>query len=67
MSSPTLWAQIGRVCFVDVYKRQGGIYITSGILDVKEEEVRQAVERAGLKVVEVTRQGEWVSVTARKD
>ena len=49
------------------HMKPGGIYITSGILDVKEEEVRQAVERAGLKVVEVTRQGEWVSVTARKD
>ena len=49
------------------HMKPGGIYITSGILYVKEEEVRQAVERAGLKVVEVTRQGEWVSVTARKD
>ena len=49
------------------HMKPGGIYITSGILDVKEEEVRQAVERAGLKVVEVTRQGEWVSVTARMD
>lgn len=49
------------------HMKPGGIYITSGILDVKEEEVRQAVERAGLHVVEVTHQGEWVSVTARKD
>lgn len=47
--------------------KKGGIYITSGILDVKEETVRQAVEAAGLKVIEVTHQGEWVSVTARKE
>ena len=46
--------------------KPGGIYITSGILDVKEQEVREAVEGAGLAVVEITRQGEWVSITARK-
>ena len=49
------------------HMKPGGLYITSGILDVKEEVVRQAVEAAGLTVVEVTRQGEWVCVTARKD
>ena len=49
------------------HMKSGGIYITSGILDVKEEEVRQAVEKAGLTVLEVTHQGEWVSVTGRKD
>ena len=46
--------------------KPGGLYITSGILDVKEAEVRQAVENAGMTVLEVTRQGEWVSITARK-
>lgn len=46
--------------------KKGGIYITSGILDVKEEVVTEAVKKAGLEVVEVTYQGEWVSVTARK-
>ena len=47
--------------------KQGAYYITSGILDVKEEVVVEAVKAAGLTVVEVTHQGEWVSVTARKD
>ena len=47
--------------------KKGAYYITSGILDVKEEVVVEAVKAAGLTVVEVTRQGEWVSVTARKD
>ncbi len=47
--------------------KKGGIYITSGILDVKESVVVEAVEKAGLEVLEVTRQGEWVSVTARKN
>lgn len=47
--------------------KKGAYYITSGILDVKEEVVVEAVKEAGLTVVEVTHQGEWVSVTARKD
>ena len=47
--------------------KKGAYYITSGILDVKEELVVEAVKAAGLTVVEVTHQGEWVSVTARKD
>lgn len=47
--------------------KKGGIYITSGIIDEKEETVVNAVKSAGLEVVEVTHQGEWVSVTARKN
>lgn len=46
--------------------KPGGIYITSGIIDDKEETVVEAVKAAGLTVEEVTYQGEWVSVTARK-
>ena len=47
--------------------KKGGIYITSGIIDQKEETVVKAVKDAGLEVLEVTYQGEWVSVTARKN
>lgn len=46
--------------------KAGGIYITSGIIDDKEETVVEAVRQAGLTVLEVTYQGEWVSVTAQK-
>lgn len=46
--------------------KKGGIYITSGIIDNKEQTVVDAVKAAGLEVLEVTYQGEWVSVTARK-
>ena len=46
--------------------KKGGLYITSGIIDDKEESVVAAEKAAGLEVVEVTHQGEWVSVTARK-
>ena len=47
--------------------KTGRIYITSGIIDAKEETVVEAVKEAGLEVLEVTYQGEWVSVTARKN
>ena len=47
--------------------KKGAYYITSGILDVKEEVVIKEVKDAGLQLVEVTHQGEWVSVTARKE
>jgi len=46
--------------------KKGGIYITSGIIDDKEEVVKEAVVNAGLEVLDVTYQGEWVSITARK-
>ena len=46
--------------------KPGAVYITSGILDVKEDVVVKAVKDAGLEILEVTHQGEWVSVTARK-
>ncbi len=46
--------------------KPGGVYITSGIIEDKEECVAEAVRAAGLEIIEVTRQGEWVSITARK-
>lgn len=47
--------------------KKGGIYITSGIIDDKETVVVEAVKQAGMEVLEVNHQGEWVSVTARKN
>lgn len=46
--------------------KEGGAYITSGIIDEKEQTVTEAVRAAGLTVLDVTYQGEWVCVTARK-
>lgn len=46
--------------------KPGGIYITSGIIEDKEQTVVDAVKAAGLEVIEVNHQGEWVSVTATK-
>ena len=47
--------------------KPGAVYITSGIIDDKEETVVAAVEAAGLTVLDVSHQGEWVSVTAKKN
>ena len=47
--------------------KKGGIYITSGIIDDKEETVAAAVRAAGLTVLDIQHQGEWVSVVARKE
>ena len=47
--------------------KPGAVYIASGIIDEKEGVVVEAVKAAGLEVLEVTYQGEWVSVTARKN
>ena len=46
--------------------KPGGIYITSGIIDDKEQVVVDAVKAAGMEILEVNHQGEWVNVTARK-
>ena len=47
--------------------KKGGYFITSGIIDFKENEVKVAIEKAGLEVVEINHQGEWVNITARKN
>ena len=44
----------------------GGIYITSGILDIKEEVVSEAIRGAGFRIEQVLHDGEWCAVVARK-
>ena len=52
---------------IPVHIKKGGIFITSGIINMKEEAVREAfVANDAFEVVEVTYQGEWVSVTAKR-
>ena len=54
MLSPAAAAQLG----------PGGMYITSGILDVKEEIVKKAIEDAGFDIIEVLADGEWRAIMA---
>lgn len=52
---------------VPKHLKKGGMFITSGIIDIKEEEVKAAIEaQAELEIIEITRQNDWVSITARK-
>ncbi len=52
--------------FIPAFLRDGGVFIASGILDTKEETVCAAIEEAGLVIREVSRQGEWIGITAEK-
>ena len=47
--------------------KKGGIYITSGIIEGKEVIVKEAMEKAGFRVLNINSQGEWRSVTAVKE
>ncbi len=49
------------------YLRKGGIWITSGILDVKEDETKEAILNNGFSIEAVEHLGEWVSIIARKE
>lgn len=46
--------------------RPGGIYISSGIIHMKEAETEEAIRKNGFEVLEVNRMGDWVSFVARK-
>ena len=46
--------------------KPSGIFITSGIIDFKEKEVRTALEDTGFQILETNYQGEWVNITAQK-
>ena len=46
--------------------KPGAVYITSGIINTKEQEVRKCYEDAGLEILSVDHQGEWVGITCRK-
>ncbi len=47
--------------------KEQGVLITSGIIDFKENEVKEALKQAGFEILEVNHQGEWVNVTVRKN
>lgn len=52
---------------VPPHLKKGGIFITSGIIDMKEEAVKAAfATNDELEVIETNYQGEWVSIVARK-
>ena len=53
---------------IAAHMKSGGYFISSGIIDSKEQAVLDAImENPQLEVIEIVRQGEWVSITARKN
>ena len=52
---------------VPVHIKRGGIFITSGIINMKEQAVKDALAKNdAFEIIETTYQGEWVSITCRK-
>lgn len=46
--------------------KDGGIYITSGIIEDKAELVAAKIKEVGFEVLEINHQGEWAGIVARK-
>lgn len=52
---------------VSVYMKSGAIFVTSGIIDTKEADVKAAFEASeDFDIAEINRLGEWVSIVAKK-
>lgn len=52
---------------VDRFLKDGGIFISSGIIYMKEEAVKQAVlDNTNLKLTNIVKQGDWRAVMAEK-
>lgn len=48
------------------FMKEDGVFVTSGIIDAKEDAVREALVSNGFQIVETTYMGDWVSFTAKK-
>ncbi len=52
---------------IPVHLKKNGIFIMSGILNIKEKAVKEALEQnPAMEILETDSQGEWISITARK-
>ena len=46
--------------------KPGALFVSSGIINTKEDAVREALLSNGFEILEVTHSGDWVAFTARK-
>ena len=46
--------------------KEGGLFITSGIIGAKKEDVKQSLEAAGFTIVEVMMMEDWVTIISKK-
>ena len=47
------------------HMKPNGLFISSGIIDMKREEVEEALLKNGFEIIEVNEMGDWVSFVAR--
>ncbi len=47
------------------YMKEGGVFITSGIISDREEDVKNALSENGFEIVSVQRRKDWVSIVCR--
>ena len=47
------------------YKKDGGVFITSGIIDGRQEEVKEALIKEGFTVVDMQRRKDWWSIVCK--
>ena len=47
------------------FMKEGAYFITSGIINTKEEEVKEAMVKNGFEIVDIIPMGEWVSIVGR--
>ncbi|QAT42691.1 50S ribosomal protein L11 methyltransferase [Aminipila luticellarii] len=52
-------------CDVAKHLKDGGIFISSGILIEKEGQVSEAIRKNGFEVIEIAEQGDWCAIAAR--
>ena len=46
--------------------KPGGVYVTSGIIGAKKEEVKEALENSGFVIEEVLMMEDWVAIISRR-
>ena len=47
------------------FMKENAVFITSGIINTKEEAVKQALIENGFEIVDISYMGEWVSIVAK--
>lgn len=47
------------------FMKENGVFITSGIINTKEEAVKEALMKNGFEIVDISYMGEWVSIVAK--
>ena len=52
-------------CYVKAFMKDSSTFICSGIIIERKDEVRAALEEAGLEIIEERTMGEWAAFTAR--